>query len=126
MTPDTSHRSIDFVLLTVTDVPRSVDFYAALLGVPPVETSPTFAMFAQPNGQMLGLWKAGAPWPTAGQTPGLAEFAFVEGDVDAAHALVAARGVPTEGPPVDLDFGRTFLARDPDGHRVRFFRPNEG
>jgi hypothetical protein len=26
-------------------------------------------------------------------------------------------------PPTEMDFGRTFTAADPDGHRLRVFKP---
>lgn len=45
-----------FVILYGDNPPASVAFYTALLGKPPVESSPTFAMFALESGVMLGLW----------------------------------------------------------------------
>jgi predicted enzyme related to lactoylglutathione lyase len=44
-------------------------------------------------------------------------------DVDAVHADWAARGLAIAQPPTELDFGRTFVALDPDGHRLRVFKP---
>ena len=46
----------NFVILYVDSPPASAAFYADLLGRPPVESSPTFAMFALESGVMLGLW----------------------------------------------------------------------
>ncbi|HYM02579.1 MAG TPA: VOC family protein [Stellaceae bacterium] len=43
--------------------------------------------------------------------------------VDATHREWAKRGLTILQPPIDLDFGRTFLARDPDGNRLRVFAP---
>jgi predicted enzyme related to lactoylglutathione lyase len=43
--------------------------------------------------------------------------------VDAAHADWCNRGIAILQEPTDLDFGRTFTARDPDGHRLRVFHP---
>ena len=48
----------NFVILYVKSPTDSVAFYADLLGKAPVETSPTFAMFALDLGTMLGLWAA--------------------------------------------------------------------
>ncbi|MGI8766412.1 MAG: VOC family protein, partial [Gemmatimonadaceae bacterium] len=56
-------------------------------------------------------------------TAGATEICFVEDDVDGMHAAWVARGIPIAQAPTDLDFGRTFVALDPDGHRVRVFRP---
>ena len=47
---------INFVLLYVDSPPASAKFYRELLGKPPIEQSPTFAMFAMDSGLMLGLW----------------------------------------------------------------------
>ena len=35
------------------------------------------------------------------------------------------RGLPILQAPIDMDFGRTFVALDPDGHRLRVFAPRE-
>ncbi|WP_277425783.1 hypothetical protein [Lysobacter enzymogenes] len=39
------------------------------------------------------------------------------------HADWRGRGWPIVQAPVELDFGRTFVALDPDGHRLRVFSP---
>lgn len=46
----------NIVILYVANPSLSAAFYAQLLGKPPVESSPTFAMFALDHGMMLGLW----------------------------------------------------------------------
>jgi hypothetical protein len=47
---------LNFVLLYVASPVVSAAFYADLLSRPPVESSPTFAMFAMQSKVMLGLW----------------------------------------------------------------------
>ena len=115
----------NFVLLYVRNPVESAAFYAGLLGKPPVESSPGFAMFALESGVMLGLWAAHDVQPAA-STPGGGELAFaVDGrdTVRAQHADWVARGLPIVQPPTDMDFGHTFVALDPDGHRLRVFAP---
>jgi predicted enzyme related to lactoylglutathione lyase len=115
----------NFVLLYVSQPERSASFYAALLGKPPVETSPTFAMFALDSGVMLGLWAAHTVQPAASAAGG-GELAFAmqgRAEVDALHADWAGRGLPIAQPPTTMDFGYTFVALDPDGHRLRVFAP---
>jgi predicted enzyme related to lactoylglutathione lyase len=46
--------------------------------------------------------------------------------VDAAAASWRAAGWPVLQPPTPLDFGYTAVTADPDGHRVRVFRPTQG
>jgi catechol 2,3-dioxygenase-like lactoylglutathione lyase family enzyme len=119
----------NFTILYVDNPPASADFYAGLLGQQPVETSPTFALFALPSGLMLGLWSRHTVEPAATAAGGGAEIAFTvdgAGAVDATHSDWRARGVKILQSPVDMDFGRTFVALDPDGHRLRVFAPAEG
>src|SRR6266850_1582949 len=54
-----------FVLLYVDNPPASATFYADLLGTPPVETSPTFAMLPLGGEVMLGLWSRRTVEPVA-------------------------------------------------------------
>jgi predicted enzyme related to lactoylglutathione lyase len=114
-----------FVLLYVNDPTASAAFYATLLGHPPVESSPTFVMFALRSGVMLGLWTRHEVTPAA-TPPGGAELAFTVEDaaaVTATHAEWAGRGLVIAQAPTRLDFGFTFVALDPDGHRLRVFAP---
>jgi catechol 2,3-dioxygenase-like lactoylglutathione lyase family enzyme len=115
----------NFVVRYVENPVRSEAFYAALFGRPPVDSSPTFVMFAMASGVRLGLWGRSGVKPAA-NPPGGGEIAFaVESGaaVDARCAEWRARGVAIAQAPTDMDFGRTFVALDPDGHRLRVFAP---
>ena len=114
-----------FTILYVRDAVAAATFYADLLGRPPLEASPGFAMFALGDAAMLGLWTADGVAPAA-TPPGGAELAFTVGDDDAVRATHAdwlARGLEILQAPTAMDFGVTFTARDPDGHRLRVFAP---
>ncbi len=39
------------------------------------------------------------------------------------HLDWSLRGLPILQAPTNMDFGRTFVALDPDGHRLRVFAP---
>lgn len=115
-----------FILLHVESPAESARFYADLIGQEPLELSPTFAMFALPSGARLGLWSRHTVEPAATATGGAAEIAMMVADaaaVDATCAEWRGRGVAILQEPTDLDFGRTFTASDPDGHRLRVFWP---
>jgi catechol 2,3-dioxygenase-like lactoylglutathione lyase family enzyme len=115
----------NFILLYVDSPAASAAFYADLLGRPPADSSPTFAMFALASGVMLGLWARHTVEPAATGSGG-GEIAFTVTDADtlrALHADWSRRGLPIAQPPTDMDFGRTFVALDPDGHRLRVFVP---
>ena len=118
-------RNFNFVILYVDNVPASAAFYADLLGAPPAEASPGFAMFAMPSGLMFGLWARDTVEPKAGANGG-SEIAFTVADAEAVkayHADWQGRGLPIAQAPTDMDFGRTVVALDPDGHRLRVFAP---
>jgi catechol 2,3-dioxygenase-like lactoylglutathione lyase family enzyme len=116
----------NFVLLYVESPAASATFYADLLGRPPVEQSPGFAMFAMASGVMLGLWARDMVEPKASGASDGGEICFPVPDgksVDDTHADWRKRGLPIAQAPTTMDFGRTFVALDPDGHRLRVFAP---
>jgi len=116
----------NFLILYVRSPIESVAFYSGLLGKQPAEASPTFAMFPLDSGVMLGLWAAHTVQPTATAAGGT-EVAFAVDDNDAVrtlHAAWSAKGIPIAQPLTEMDFGYTFVALDPDGHRLRVFAPS--
>ena len=115
-----------FAILYVAEDRRSAQFYADHLGLPILEESPGFAMLALPNGAMLGLWIKGGVQPAVTAAPGGSELALTLPDVAALHARHqewAAAGVTILSAPMTMDFGTSFTAADPDGHRLRMFVP---
>lgn len=112
------------ILLYVADAPASARFYARLLGQEPVEASPTFAMFILPSGLGLGLWGKAGVEPTPAAVGGGCDIGFKVGaaaTVNSIHADWAGKGATILLTPTDLDFGRSFVAADPDGHRLRVY-----
>ncbi len=117
-----------FLLLHVDEPAASASFYADLLKAPVLEQSPSFAMLPLREGVMLGLWSRDKVEPRTSGGPGASEIAFTVADgtaVDATHADWARRGLRILQPPTRMDFGKTFVALDPDGHRLRVFAPEE-
>ena len=116
---------LNLTILYVDNPAASAAFYAELLGRPPVEASPTFAMFVTDAGRMLGLWSRHTVEPAATGAGG-GEIAFTVADPDAVratHADWSKRGLAIAQAPTQMDFGHTFVALDPDGHRLRVFAP---
>jgi len=119
----------NFVILYVDSPEQSGAFYSALLGREPVEASATFVLFVLDNGFKLGLWSRHTVEPAAAAAGGGAELVFqldTPEAVDAGHADWAGRGLNILQAPTDMDFGRTFVALDPDNHRLRVYWLNEG
>lgn len=115
-----------FILLHVDNPPASAKFYTDLLGIPVIEQSPTFAMLPLRDGVMLGLWSRHTVEPKSSGKPGASEVALTVADataVEITHIDWAKRGLKIAQTPTRMDFGATFVALDPDGHRLRVFAP---
>lgn len=112
------------LFLYVTDASASAGFYARLLGSEPVEASATFALFILPSGLALGLWGKHGVQPAPVTGGGGSEIGFKvdsAAEIDGIHADWQSRSATIAFPPTDLDFGRSFVAIDPDGHRLRVY-----
>jgi catechol 2,3-dioxygenase-like lactoylglutathione lyase family enzyme len=116
---------LGFVLLFVEEPVKSGEFYKNILGCEPVEQAPTFVLFMLRHGVGLGLWSRHTAQPTVLQRAGASEVAFAHDDVDGLYQQWIAQNIPMVQTPTDMDFGRTFVALDPDGHRVRVYRLRE-
>jgi catechol 2,3-dioxygenase-like lactoylglutathione lyase family enzyme len=115
-----------FVLLYVNDPAASAAFYKDLLDRPIVQSSPKFAMLPLGKDVMLGLWQREDVEPRTGQASGGGEIAFAVANdeaVRATHETWKARGLKIAQAPTAMNFGHTFVALDPDGHRLRVFAP---
>jgi catechol 2,3-dioxygenase-like lactoylglutathione lyase family enzyme len=125
---ETHLSEANFVILYVQDPPASADFYSTLLGRPVVERAPTFAMLPLCKGVMLGLWSKHTVEPRAEATGGGAEIAITMASADevrATHDDWRKRHLNIAQAPVEMEFGTTFVALDPDGHRIRVFAPGQ-
>lgn len=124
---------LNFIILYVNDPLRSTEFYSDILESSPVELEPTFAMFVLENGVKLGLWGSGDVEPpvslnSAATENGFGgEIAFPQSEnklVDSLFTDWKQRGLSILQEPTQMDFGYTFVALDPDGHRLRVFSPS--
>lgn len=114
--------SLGFVLLFVSNPQKSALFYQELFGIKPIEESPTFVMFALQNGVMLGLWSKYTAEPQVIASPGALEICFPAANIDALYEEWGKKLVTVAQKPTDMDFGRTFVVLDPDGHRIRAYK----
>jgi catechol 2,3-dioxygenase-like lactoylglutathione lyase family enzyme len=114
---------LNYLLLAVKDPRRSAEIYDQLLGVKPVENSPTFVLYVLPTGFKVGLWAAEGMKPVPRPAGGV-ELSFSLPDEAAVRATYAAwtgLGLAVVQEPTHMDFGFTFVVSDPDGHRLRPF-----
>jgi predicted enzyme related to lactoylglutathione lyase len=128
MEDDMQKPLLNWVLLYVDNTQKSAAFYTRLLGQPPVDAPgdpDAFVMYALPTGWMLGLWHKGEVEPPANPVGG-SEVSFTEPSdaaVQQRHDEWVAAGIRIAQSPTRMDFGMTFTALDPDGHRLRVFAP---
>ncbi len=110
------------IIFYVSDVEASTEFYRTVLGAEPVETFEGFAVFALSDTVTLGLQAADQIDPKAEPHVGGSELSLSDIDRDTVDRLYAewtAHKVPIALEPTELAFGYTFVATDPDGHRLR-------
>jgi predicted enzyme related to lactoylglutathione lyase len=115
-----------FVLLYVDEPRASADFYARLLDRQPLDSAPNFVMFELAPDLRLGLWARRDVEPKPRGEADIGELAMAVGskaEVEALSADWKRKGATILQEPVVKDFGLTFLAADPDGHRLRVFSP---
>ena len=115
----------DWTLAYVADPVRSADLYGKIFGIPAADTAPTFSMFVLPNGNKIGFWLKDDVQPSATPAGGI-EIGFAEATKEAVSARAEAfraLGLAMLQEPTEMDFGFTFTAADPDGHRIRVFAP---
>lgn len=116
-----------FLLLHVADHVASAKLFHELLAIPILEQKPDIAILPLREGVMLGLWSKETVEPQSTGQSGASEIAFTVADaatVTATHADWKARGLTIAQPPTRMSFGTTFVAVDPDGHRLRVFAPD--
>ena len=120
--------SPNLMILYVENAPASGRFYETIFGTAPQVLSPGFVSFQFGNGLGLGLWSTSSPEFVSGGTGHRGEIAIVvddEAEIERLHDEWRAAGVTIEQAPFTAVFGRTFVALDPDGHRIRVCPPDK-
>lgn len=111
----------------VNDVVKSTEFYSGILESAPVEQYHEFSVFVLSENFILGLqFKSGIdpePQPQFGGFE-LCMSDTTNQDVDAVYLKWRELNVQIIMKPTMLDFGYTFVAVDPDGHRLRVCATN--
>ncbi|MGP9827384.1 VOC family protein [Ectopseudomonas khazarica] len=112
----------NLLVLYVADPLRSSAFYRQLLQQAPSSEFPSYVSFALNDQLHLGLWSEQADNFQSSGSGHRSEFGYLverEADVERLYARWRALGVEIEQPLARAVFGPTFVALDPDGHRLR-------
>jgi predicted enzyme related to lactoylglutathione lyase len=121
---DGMQYGLGIVILFAHDIDRSKAFYTETVGLPVIVeiSGPGFVALQPAQGSTLALQDAAtAPAELVG-TPGGVEIGLEVQDVDAVWRDWSAKGVQIVEEPHDQPFGRTFRARDPEGHLLNVYR----
>ncbi|MDD9720871.1 VOC family protein [Sulfitobacter sp. PR48] len=116
----------NLIILYVSDPLESAKFYEGLLGKP-AQGFPTYQCFEFDDGFILGLWSTSASNFVSGGNGHRSELAFQVQSADIVRQLYntwKADGVVIEQDLAEAVFGLTFVALDPDGHRIRVNLPD--
>jgi len=107
----------DYVIVYVSDMERSVQFYRDILGLPLKFSVPGWSEFSTGT-TTLALHTTGTTSPEhVGQPPaGSAHLSFMVDDLQAAYEELKAQDVKFSKPPQQQPSGVTLaILRDPDG-----------
>lgn len=114
----------NLVLFYVSNTEDSTYFYSELLNAQPIHTEPNYVMFLLKSELRLGLWLQTSALPAPTALGGGSELAIqVSNDqtLDELFWSYQNKNFTMIQAPTHMDFGYTFVACDPDGHRIRFF-----
>lgn len=108
-------------LIYVSDIQRSTAFYMKIFNSEPVFSSPRYVAFAADDKAVFAIWTGGTmPDVSAPRYSEIGIMLSSNEDVD--HLFEEWKKNPdikiVKEPYTEV-FGRTFLAKDPDGHIIR-------
>jgi len=117
-------KKMDYVMVVVSEMNRSVEFYRDKLGIPLKFESPDWTEF-QTEGTTLALHGGGVVKPSSGEQRGAAgtcAFGFHVANLDQTYSELTAKGVRFVIPPKTQEAEGIKLAVcvDPDGLTISF------
>ena len=108
---------------------ESALFYEKIFSLKPIATFPTYVAFSFENGFTFSLWSIHAENFLSDGTGHRAELAFMVENEQMVRMLRKKWGefnIHIEQDLHEAVFGLTFVAQDPDGHRIRVCMPDKG
>jgi len=113
-------KKLNYAIVFVSDMTRSIQFYRDVLGLPLKFESPHWTEFAN-EGSTLALHPASAENPA-----GTCQLGFPVEGLDAVHQRLAAQGVKVVMAPRTEQYGiRQAVYADPDGLRFTLAEPTK-
>ena len=118
----------NLLLFYVQDPLNSALFYEKIFLRTPIASFPTYVAFTFENGITFSLWSTQAKNFVSGGTGHRSELSFMVKDEQTVRKLRKQWGefdVIIEQDLHNAVFGLTFVALDPDGHRIRVCMPDK-
>lgn len=118
----------NLMLFYVKNPLESAMFYERIFSQKPKASFPTYVAFAFENGFTFSLWSMQAKNFVSGGAGHHSELAFMVNDEQTVRELRkqwGEFGVIIEQDLHEAVFGLTFVALDPDGHRIRVCMPDK-
>jgi lactoylglutathione lyase len=105
---------IDYAIVFVSDMGRSVEFYRDVIGLPLKFETPEWTEFVT-EGSTLALHKAGSGSLGDPKAPGTCRTGFSVPDIEAFHARMIEHDVECVEPPRESFGAKLAQYKDPDG-----------
>jgi len=118
----------NLLLFYVKDPLVSAHFYEKIFSRKPVAAYPTYVAFSFENGMTFSLWSTKASNFVSGGSGHRSELSFMVDDEKTVRDLQdqwSHLDVTIEQDLHEAVFGLTFVALDPDGHRIRVCMPDK-
>lgn len=118
----------NLLLFYVSNPLESASFYEKIFSIKPVASFPTYVAFTFENGFTFSLWSTKAKNFVSGGAGHRSELAFMVEDETIIRQLRndwGQLGITIEQDLHEAVFGLTFVALDPDGHRIRVCMPDK-
>ncbi len=111
-------RKIGAVILLVSDMRRSIDFYKNTLGLPLKSKSKDWTEFLQ-DGTVLALHPAKKKFKPKSKKPNVGMLiGFKVGNIDEVHKALKRKHVKFMKEPLLENFGKHAVILDPDGYMI--------
>jgi hypothetical protein len=118
----------NLLLFYVENPLKSALFYEKIFSKKPVASFPTYVAFSFENGFTFSLWSTQAKNFVSGGAGHRSELSFMVNEEQTVRELRkqwGEFGVIIEQDLHEAVFGLTFVALDPDGHRIRVCMPDK-
>lgn len=118
----------NLLLFYVKNPLESATFYERLFDIKPVVAVGTYVAFTFPNGFTFSLWSNQAKNFISEGVGNRSELSFMMENEERVLELYSEwlkLGISIEQAPHEAVFGLTFVALDPDGHRIRVCIPDK-